>query len=589
MSTGAEAVATALQAAGVKLAFGLPGAHNLALWPACATAGIRIVGTRHEQGSVYAADGYARVTRQVGIVFATTGPGATNTLTGVGEAWAAKSPLLVIVTNISTQVRQENVYRGALHECSDQSGIFAPLTKHLFIVTNPDKISSTISHAITIAETAPQGPVYLEIPTNFLLEKTTLPEKTWQSSRLRKTAETKKPNSPRSTAASTTSSYDLTKNVSKNLSDDVSNSISNNVCNDFPSDLSNKIDDCLALMEASERPLIWIGGGARECGSAVATLAEKLHAPVLATHQARCVLPASHELLVTIPPHEPIVTDLVTHADLAIVIGSDLDQMMTQNWALPLPRIRAAINIDEADARKNYEMDLVLCGDANLLTQTLATRVTAKNPTSWPPDLRALADRAKEALARHTDTASAMRFIENTERAIPEDCLLLTDMAICGYWILGYHRPPLQGAMFSSLPWGTLGWALPAAIGAALGTKHKHPVVVFCGDGGFLFCLAELAVLKEEHLPVTVVVFDNGGYGMLRATPNGNTTATELRQPDIARLSRAFELRTREATGVEAQYSVALAEAVRSGEPNVLHVISDLHPPRTTSPYWPLR
>ncbi len=157
---GAEAIAAALRQVGVDLAFGLPGVHNLALWPAFERASIRIVGARHEQGCAYAADGYARATGKLGVALVTTGPGAANTLGAVGEAWASKSPVLVIATDIPSTQRREGVYRGVLHECTDQAGLFRPVTK----VQTRDLVA-----AVTQAQFAPRGPAYFEIPTDRLV------------------------------------------------------------------------------------------------------------------------------------------------------------------------------------------------------------------------------------------------------------------------------------------------------------------------------------------------------------------------------------------------------------------------------------
>ena len=156
---GADVVASSLRAAGVDTVFGLPGAHNLALWPACDAAGIRIVPMRHEQGCAHAADGYARVTGNVGVALVTTGPGAANTLGAVGEAWASRSPVVVIATDIPSSLRRPGVYRGVLHECTDQAALFAPITKTQ---------TTNVGEALLTASTAPTRPVYVGIPSDRL-------------------------------------------------------------------------------------------------------------------------------------------------------------------------------------------------------------------------------------------------------------------------------------------------------------------------------------------------------------------------------------------------------------------------------------
>jgi thiamine pyrophosphate-dependent acetolactate synthase large subunit-like protein len=167
-STGADAVAAALRAGGCDVVFGVPGVHNLALWPACARAGIRVVGARHEQGAAYAADGYARVTGRPGVAIVTTGPGAANTLAAVGEAWAARTPLVIIASDVATSIRRAGVYRGSLHESIDQAALFRPLTKATIDVPDPDGIGPAVSVALALATAAPSRPVYAGIPTDLL-------------------------------------------------------------------------------------------------------------------------------------------------------------------------------------------------------------------------------------------------------------------------------------------------------------------------------------------------------------------------------------------------------------------------------------
>src|SRR4051795_7674333 len=145
--TGAEAIAQALRDAGVDLAFGLPGVHNMALWPAFAAAGIRIVGSRHEQGCAYAADGHARATGGLGVALVTTGPGAANTIGAVGEAWASRSPVLVIATDIPTSARRAGVWRGTLHEATDQAALFGPVVKRAFRVHDAGELGAVVSEA----------------------------------------------------------------------------------------------------------------------------------------------------------------------------------------------------------------------------------------------------------------------------------------------------------------------------------------------------------------------------------------------------------------------------------------------------------
>src|SRR4051812_17173751 len=168
MPTGAEAIVGALEAEGVEVCFGLPGVHNLPLWDAVRRSGIRLVGVRHEQAAAYAADGYARATGRLGVALTTTGPGAANTLGAVGEAWASRSPILVIATDIPSGLRRAGQYRGVLHETAGQADMFAPVVKVAHVAHTAEAVAGAAAAAIHDAVTAPVRPVYLEIATDLL-------------------------------------------------------------------------------------------------------------------------------------------------------------------------------------------------------------------------------------------------------------------------------------------------------------------------------------------------------------------------------------------------------------------------------------
>ncbi len=535
-TSGAQAVAHALRSMGVETAFGLPGVHNLALWPALHDAGIRIVGSRHEQGTVYAADGLARATGGLGVALTTTGPGAANTVGAVGEAWASHSPVVVIATDIPTTQRRAGVYRGVLHESIAQAAMFVAVTKSTIDVADADGIGAAIVTAATIARTAPTGPVYVGIPTDLLDLPAPVIDAPW------------------------------------------------GVRPDLPEPDLQPVLDAIA---ASERPLIWIGGGARDAGAQIGALATRLGAPVVTTYQARGVIGADHPQLVGAPPHEPPVIDLIERSDLAIVIGSDLDAMNTMAWRLPLPDRRVAINIDPVDAMKSYSMDATLVAGA-LIAGALADVVPAREP--WAGDLVKLVETLRDELRAAPETAESVAFLEHTEAALPAEAIVFADMCIPGYWLAGHYRVRASRSLHYPMGWGTLGFAFPAAIGAAVGRAAGRPVVSVSGDGGMLFAIGELATAAQEQLPLTAVVVDDGGYGMLRYGHDpGADLGTELAPVDFAAVARGFGIEARTVDGAGDGYRAALTEAVASGAPNLLHVRAALYPPRSTSPRWPLR
>ena len=467
---GAEAIAQALVSAGVQVAFGLPGAHNLAFWPACEAAGVRIVGMRHEQGCAYAADGYARATGRLGVALVTTGPGAANTVAAVGEAWASRSPVVVIATDIPAALRREGVYRGVLHETTDQGSLFAPITKGRF---------TRAEDALAAATALPVRPTYAGIPTDVLTGAVPPGEPL----RVRPLA-------------------------------------------------SGDAMPLIESLEASERPLVWAGGGARHAGRELDAFARRLGAPVVTSYRARGVLAPDHPLLVGAPAHEPEVTALIARADLAVVIGSDLDQMNTMQWRLPLPPRRVAINLDAADATKNYPMDAVVEADASVLGE-LTARIDPRNP--WAGDLGALRASIRSRIAAAPETSDAIAFLEHTEAALPADVVVFADMCVAGYWLAGHLRAGTARGLHFPMGWGTLGFALPAAVGASVAER----TVAFVGDGGALFALGELSALAALGTPCTIVVVDDDGYGMLRHSSMA-TTANDLPPVDFVQVANAF-------------------------------------------------
>ncbi|MFL5888761.1 MAG: thiamine pyrophosphate-binding protein, partial [Solirubrobacteraceae bacterium] len=332
------------------------------------------------------------------------------------------------------------------------------------------------------------------------------------------------------------------------------------------------------------RPLVWVGGGARDAGEAVGRLAERLAAPVLTTYGARGVLPPAHPCAVGFPPHVPAAGALWDEADAVVAVGSDLDGMNTQNWAQPQPPVLVAVNLDPADATKNYAADVVLATDADAGCRALAAALSPRT------GLRALEDRLRAVRAdacRELDE-DGLRFLDAVSHALPPEAVVVADMCIPGYWLAGFRTFAAPRRLQYPMGWGTLGYAFPASIGAAL--AGGGPVVSFSGDGGFLFACGELATVAQEGLPLTAVVVDDGGYGMLRHDQDRQGVerhGVDLRTPDFAALAAAFGIRAETVDGLDDAFGEALAAQVADPAPSLLAVRArSLRPPPTTSPEW---
>ena len=351
---------------------------------------------------------------------------------------------------------------------------------------------------------------------------------------------------------------------------------------------NDTLDSAARVLAQAQRPLIWVGGGAMaaDAGEAVGLLAERLAAPVLATYSARGLLPPDHACLVGLPPHVPEAGALWDEADAVLAIGSDLDGMMTQNWAQPDPPKLVAINVDSLDATKNYAAEIVIEGDAKTVAGALADALPPRDGLDeLPARLANLRESARERLAE--EFADELGFLDAFAAAVPDDATVVCDMCIPGYWLGGFHPVPAPRRLAYPMGWGTLGWAFPAAIGSALG--GPGPAVAVCGDGGFLFACGELATVAQERPPLTALVVDDGGYGMLRydyARTGERPVGVDLHTPDFVALAQSFGVRAEAVDGLGDAFSAALARHVADPEPSVLVARAALQPPPTTSPRW---
>jgi thiamine pyrophosphate-dependent acetolactate synthase large subunit-like protein len=544
--TGARAAVAALEDAGVSVAFGLPGVHNLALWRELNGSPIRLVGVRHEQTAAYAADGYARASGRVGVALTTTGPGAANTLAAVGEAWASRQPIVVIATDIPSTARRPGVWRGVLHEATDQAAMFMPVVKEAIRVRSADEIGPAVARAVRTALAPPARPVYVEIPTDLLNVEAAAGR-------------------PDARAAGPESGAGLRARPDR-----------------------DQLERGLALLERARRPLIWAGGGALQSGAgeAVAALAERLVAPVILTFSAKGLLPPGHPCLVESSPHVPEVGELWDEADVVVAIGSDLDGMMTQGWKQPQPPHLVAVNVDATDASKNYRPDLVVEGDARELAAALAERLSERGGLdSLERRVRDLNRAVRERIASEDPEASA--FLDALRGALPDDAVVVCDMCIPGYWLGGFHRVPAPRKLSYPLGWGTLGCAFPQGLGAAL--ADAGPAVTISGDGGFLYACGELAAAKQEEIPLTAVIVDDGGYGMIRYDQDLHGDPREgvdLTNPDFVALANAFGIRADSVDGLGEHFGMALKGHVALREPTLLVARAALGPPPNVSPRW---
>ena len=538
--TTAARVLDVLEAAGVRVAFGLPGVHNLPFWDDLDESGarssgddaLRILGVRHEQTAGYAADGLARATGGLGVALVTSGPGAANTLAAFGEASASGVPLLVIASDVPERLRDRTRVRGLLHESKDPGAWFSPLAKATLQPTTPTEAVEAVVIAVETALSQPRGPVYVGIPSDVL---------------------------------ATPAPAGRPIHVAPPLDPD-----------------PQQILALAELVNGARQPLLWVGGGAVDSGAAAAidALAWRLGAPVLCTYAARGTLRPGHPLLVDAPPHEPAVRELMAAADLLIGIGSAFDGMTTANWSLPRPARVADINLAPSGA---FEPDVVVRADALRAIDALAIRLRSREP--WADSPFRIRDQVHRSAAADVHTKAAISLVETLESAWPEEHAVVCDMAVAGYWMGGYAAVHQPRRLLYPVGWGTLGYGLPAAIGVA---AAGVPCLAVVGDGGIAMGLGELATLTQEELPVTVLVVDDGGYGMLRFDQQRADRArrgVDLDSPRWNQLGSAFGLPVDEPASLDDLRNVVAWSAL-SGAPRMIVHRAALYPPRSTSPRW---
>ena len=519
MPTGGEALVGALEELGVEVAFGLPGVHNLAAWRAFPGSRVRLVGVRHEQTAGYAADGYARASGRLGVALTTTGPGAANAVTATGEAYSCHSPILVIATDVPTTSRLPGVFRGVLHETTDQASFFRPVTKAQVRVERVEDLRGAVVRAGRLAMEHPRRPVYLEIPTDLLSAQAPEPS----------------PDLSAPPAESPLSSR-----------------------TPFPPSFS--------------RPLVWAGGGAAaaDAGPLVEQLAVRLGAPVLTSYGGRGLLGPDHPNLVPLPPHAPEAGALWDAADVVVVVGSDLDAMNTQGFRQPRPPWVVTIDLAQpVNLVPDVHLQVEAVTGLTLLLEALPER--PREPWFTRPDRSAYAGPELELLTAF-------------ESGLTPETVVVADMCIAGYWYGAFGRVGGPRGLAYPVGWGTLGFGFPAGLGAAL---TGRPAVALVGDGGFLFACGDLATAAQERIPLTTVLVDDGGYGMLAYdfTKDGlQPVGCDLEPPDFVALAAAFRVEAREVTVPE--LGAAVAQGIASGRPSLLVVKATLIPPVSSSPRW---
>lgn len=451
---------------------------------------IRLFVPRHEQSTTYMADGYYRATGKVGTAMVVPGPGALNAGAGLATAYASNSKVLFI----AGQIRSNGIGKGygLLHEIKDQTGFVAGLTKWNSMVSSPEQIAPTINQAFAQLAQGRPRPVGVEIPHDFLESQLAAPVAEARSSSAEPTLE--------------------------------------------PATLA-LLDQAAGLLNEARLPVLYVGGGIfhRDGCEALQQLAEKIGAPVVMSDNGRGALSDRHPLAMNSLAGRAVFE----HADVVLVVGSRFMDVLTTTPSWPAGRTRFIyINIDEADLTPPRSPEVAIAADAARVLPELAERVKPRVAFSNDDALRVKA----WAQAQIDQIEPQASYVKALRAAMPEDGIFVNELTQIGY--LARIAFPVYAPRTYIGPGyqGTLGYGFPTALGAAVGGQGKR-VVSVTGDGGFGWNLQELATAQRYKLPVTLIVFNDGHYGNVRAIQKrvfGAEVAVELENPDFALLAKAF-------------------------------------------------
>ncbi|WP_311931908.1 5-guanidino-2-oxopentanoate decarboxylase [Microbispora sp. H11081] len=531
--TGARALVEALRLHGVDTIFGIPGTHNLAIYEELDRADVRCVTPRHEQGAGYAADGYARVTGRPGVVVTTTGPGVVNAATALGQAYSDSSPILLVSPGVPTGHPRDG--RGYLHESRDQSRAIDALCAWSHRVATVREIPAAVARAFgRFAEGRPR-PVHIEIPFDLLDQRGEV--KIVPPYRI-----TPREPDPRA------------------------------------------LDAAAALLRTARRPGLVLGGGAQSpgrgrpggeappVGSLAMLLAERLGARVVTTVNGKGAVPESHPLVLGTTLHLEAVRRWLAACDVVLAVGTELGPADLWDDAFALSGRLVRIDIDPGQMHGDHVADVAIVADAELAMRGLAERL---DPHGGVPRPRRETDpgaghraELEELTRRWGGQLAALR------RALPPETVVVGDNSMFVYHgaLVGMPMDP-PGRFLFPTGFGTLGFALPAAIGAKLG-RPDLPVVALAGDGAFQFSLQELATAVELELSLPVVVSANGGFGEIREEMRERgmrPVAVDLHAPDFPALAAAYGAEGR-AVKTPGELEEAVAEALRVPVPTVIVV-----------------
>lgn len=500
--TGAQITIETLIEQGCKVLFGYPGGQVIDLYDALYEREDRIkhVLTAHEQGACHAADGYARASGQVGVVMATSGPGATNLVTGIATAYLDSIPLVAITGNVPNSL----IGRDSFQEV-DITGITLPITKHNFIVKNIEDLADTIREAFKIAKSGRPGPVLVDIPKDVQQSK-----------------------------------FEYTPH-------EVVEKIEQRPAKEY------KIEKAAKMLMEANRPYIYVGGGAitADATEEIIQLANTIDAVIGSTLMGLSVIPGNNERFLGMEGmHGDYASSIAQdEADLILTIGARFSDRATGNVSKYATKAKIIhIDIDRAEVDKNVSVDLGVGGDLKQALNEILKLVKPKENAEWQNRIKELKEFSKKSIDQNMpkDELNPYTLIKEVSKHTSDDTKIVTDVGQHQMWVAQYYEFRKPRTFITSGGLGTMGFGLGAAIGSAMYTNER--TVLFTGDGSFGMNLNELATVATQNLPIVIILMNNGVLGMVRQWQNlffdKHYSQTVLeRKTDFVKLAEAFGIK----------------------------------------------
>ncbi len=499
--TGAEIFVRSLAEEGVEIIFGYPGGATIGIYDVLHDiTHIKHILTRHEQGATHAAEGYAKATGKPGVVLVTSGPGATNTVTGIADAYMDSIPIVVFTGQVATKLIGNDAFQEA-----DIVGITRPITKHNYLVKDIRDLARTIKEAFYLATTGRPGPVLVDLPKDVMAQK---------------------------------APFEYPKSVSLRT------------YNPIVEGNSKQVKKAAELINTAKRPILYVGGGVMSSNAApeLRALADKLQCPVTTTLHGLGAFPEQNRLsLGMLGMHGTWYSNIaVSYCDVLIAVGARFDDRVTGKVeAFAAEAAKIHIDIDPSAISKNVPVDVPIVGDVKHVLKRLLEHAKPLDTEDWLKTIDQW--KAEHPLRyKHDQALRAQHVIHTLGKVTDGDAIVVTDVGQHQMWAAQFFKWKHARTQITSGGLGTMGFSLPAAMGVAF-SNPKLPVLCFSGDGGIQMNIQELATIAQYKLPIKIMILNNGYLGMVRQWQElfwrKRYSHTRITSPDYVKVAEAYGIR----------------------------------------------